>query len=131
MSFYERLATVLEKTADYLDAQDAEKTAAAQSERRQLVTDFAEKYATATGEELPEKTIEKLASSDVNLLSAFQKLAAHVEHVRDDTIDDLGEPGDLPDGEPVFMTKKAELAAKSQAAEDSFLNFVITILTVL
>jgi hypothetical protein len=126
MSFYERLATVLEKTADYLDAQDAEKTAAAQNERRQLVTDFAEKYATATGEELSETTVEKLASSDVNLLTAFQKLAARVDGERTDVIEDLGEPGDMPDRDPVYMTKKAELAAKTQAAEDSFLNFVMS-----
>jgi hypothetical protein len=126
MSFYERLATVLEKTADYLDAQDAEKTAAAQAERRQLVTDFAEKYATATGEELPEKTIEKLASSDVNLLSAFQKLAAHVDGDNTNAPEDLGEPGDMPDGDPVYMTKKAELEAKTQAAGESFLNFIMS-----
>lgn len=126
MSFYERLATVLEKTADYLDAQDAEKTAAAQAERRQLITDFSEKYATATGEELPEKVIEKLAASDVNLLSAFQKLAAYVDGNSTDAPDDLGEPGDMPDGEPVFMTKKAALEAKTRAAEDSFLDFIMS-----
>jgi hypothetical protein len=126
MSLYERLAIVLEKTADYLDAQDAEKTAAAQTERRQLVTDFSEKYATATGEELPEEVIEKLASSDVNLLSAFQKFAAHVDNSNTDELDDLGEPGDIPDGEPVYMTKKAELEARTKAASDGFLNFIMS-----
>ena len=126
MNFYERLATVLEKTADYLDAQEAEKVAAAQAERRQLVTDFSEKYATATGEELPKKVIEKLASSDVNLLSAFQKLAAHVDGRNTEAPEDLGEPGDMPDGEPVYMTKKAALEAKSQAAEESFLDFIMS-----
>lgn len=126
MSFYENLAAVLEKTANFLDAQEAEKVAAAQTERRQLITDFAEKYATATGEELPENTIEKLASSDVNLLSAFQKLAAHVDHRNADAPEDLGEPGDMPDGEPTYMTKKAELDAKAQAASDSFLGFIMS-----
>lgn len=128
MNLNERLATVLEKTADYLDAQDAEKTAAAQDERRKLLSEFSEKYASVTGEELPEDALAKLATSDEKLLSAFQKLAAHVEggHNHNDAPEDLGEPGDLPDGDPVYMTKKAELNAKTQAASDSFLNFIMS-----
>jgi hypothetical protein len=127
MSLNERLATVLEKTADYLDAQDAEKTAAAQDERRKLLAEFSEKYASVTGEELPEDALAKLATSDAKLLSAFQKLAAHVEGGNtNDAPEDLGEPGDMPDGDPVYMTKKAELAAKTQAAGDSFLAFIMS-----
>jgi len=121
---YDRLATVLEKTADFLDTQDAEKTATAQDDRNKQVSAFSEKYATALGEDLSEDVITKLAASDEDLLSAFQKLAAHVGD--DNGPDDMGAPGDMPDGDPVYMTKKAALAAKANAADESFVNFIMS-----
>jgi hypothetical protein len=121
---YEQLATVLEKTADYLDAQEHEKTAAARDERHKVITAFAEKYAAATGEELSENVIKKLAASDVDLMGAFDKLASRVDGNTEP--EDMGEPGDLPDAEPVYMTKKAEVEAKAQAAEDRFLSFIMS-----
>lgn len=126
MNFYDRLANVLEKTADYLDSQAAEKTAAAEDARRKLVGEFSERYTAATGEELSEQVVEKLAASDENLLTLVQKLAARIEGASDgDAPDDLGEPGDMPDGEPVYTTKQAALAASVKTAEDNFLNFVM------
>lgn len=121
---YEQLATVLEKTADFLDAQEHEKTAATRDERHKVITAFAEKYATATGEDLSDNVINKLASSDVDLVGAFQKLASRVD--ADTAPEDLGEPGDMPDAEPVYMTKKAEVEAQIQAADDRFLNFLMS-----
>jgi len=120
---FNRLATVLEKTADLLDAQEHEKTAAARQERRQVTHALAEKYATATGEELSENILEKLANSDVDLVSAFQKLASRID--ANAAPEDLGEPGDLPDSEPVYMTKKAALEAREKAAEDRFLSWIM------
>lgn len=120
---FEQLATVLEKTADFLDAQEHEKTAAAQEQRRQMVTALTEQYASATGEDLSPDLVEKLASSDVDLVGAFQKLASRVD--RDNAPDDLGEPGDIPDDEPVYMTKKAAVEARQKAADDRFLSWIM------
>ena len=124
MSIYEQVAAVLEKTADYLDAQEHEKTAEVRQERRQAVTEFAEKYATATGEDLSENVIAKLTASDIDLVSAFQKLASRVDSNTEP--EDMGEPGDIPDREPVYMTKKAELEAKQQAADERMLGWIMS-----
>ena len=121
---YDHLANVLEKTADLLDAQEQEKTAAAREERQKVTTALAEKYAAATGEELSENIIEKLAASDVDLVSAFNKLASRVDDNTEP--EDLGEPGDMPDAEPVFMTKKAAVEARSQAADDRLLSWIMS-----
>ena len=75
---------------------------------------------------MPEEALAKLAASDEKLLAAFQKLAAHVDGSSNESPEDLGEPGDMPDGDPVYMTKKAELAAKAQAADESFLTFIMS-----
>lgn len=122
---FNRLADVLEKTANYLDNQEAEKTAAAQDARRQLVNEFSERYTAATGEDLSEQIVEKLAASDENLLALFQKLAARIESNTNEAPDDLGEPGDMPDSDPVYTTKKAALAANVKSAEDNFLSFIM------
>lgn len=122
---FNRLADVLEKTANYLDNQEAEKTAAAQDARRQLVNEFSERYTAATGEDLSEQIVEKLAASDENLLALFQKLAARIESNTNEAPDDLGEPGDMPDSDPVYTTKKAALAANVKSAEDNFLGFIM------
>lgn len=121
---YDHLANVLEKTADLLDAQEQEKTAAAREERQKVVTAFAEKYAAATGEELSDHVIEKLAASDVDLVGAFNKLASRVDSNTEP--EDLGEPGDMPDAEPVFMTKKAAVEAQNQAADDRLLSWIMS-----
>jgi hypothetical protein len=119
---YDHLATVLEKTADLLDAQEQEKTAAAQEERQKVVTAFADKYSAATGE-LSENVIKKLAASDVDLVGAFDKLASRVDSNTEP--EDMGEPGDLPDAEPVYMTKKAAAEAQAQAADERLLSWIM------
>jgi len=124
MSIYEQVAAVLEKTADYLDAQDHEKTASVRQERRQTVATFAEKYAAATGEDLSENVLNKLTVSDVDLVSAFQKLASRVDSNTEP--EDMGEPGDIPDREPVYMTKKAEQEARQHAADDRLLGWIMS-----
>lgn len=123
MSLYDQVASVLEKTADLLDAQEHEKTAAAREERHKVIAAFAEKYSSATGEDLPDNIIKKLAESDVDLVEAFQKLASRVDANAEP--EDLGEPGDLPDSEPVYMTKKAAVEARSQAADDRLLSWIM------
>lgn len=120
---YERIAAVLEKTADFLDAQEHEKTAAICNERRKMVSAFAEKYAAATGEDLSSRVIDKLTASDVDLVGAFQKLAARID--ANTAPEDLGEPGDHPDNEPVYTTKKAALEAREKTAEANFLNWIM------
>jgi hypothetical protein len=124
MSIYEQVAAVLEKTADYLDAQEHEKTATVRQERRRDVTEFAEKYAAATGEDLSENVIAKLTASDVDLVSAFQKLASRVD--TNTAPEDMGEPGDIPDRDPVYMTKKAAQEATQVAADERMLGWIMS-----
>jgi hypothetical protein len=121
---FEKVAIALEAAANLLDAQEHEKTAAARDERHKVVTAFAEKYATATGEDLSERVIEKLTTSDVDLVGAFDKLASRVDANTEP--EDLGEPGDIPDAEPVYMTKKAAAEAQVVVAEDRFLSWLMS-----
>lgn len=123
MSFYTDVADVLEKVAEHLDAQDHEKTAAAVAGRRELVAQFEQQYAQATGEDLDPALAEKLASSDENLLAAFQKLAERVSTV-DGEPDNLGGPSNTPN-DHVYMNKAAEMRARAQEADYSFLNFIM------
>lgn len=120
MSLKNQIADVLEKTAALLDAQELEQTAAARAQRTQVVDSFAEKFASATGDELDSRVREKLIHSDVDLMSAFEKMASVVGH-RDESPDELGGPGNYSDAPPAPTTTK-EAAAR---AGDTFVNWIM------
>jgi hypothetical protein len=115
-----QLADVLETTATFLDAQATEKTAAIREERSQVVSTFAEKYASSTGEELPEKVREQLIGSDENLMSAFEKMAGAANRHNQEP-EDMGVASNHPDEATAPTTVKE---AADQAG-DAFVKWVM------
>jgi hypothetical protein len=124
-----RTAAVLEKTADYLDAEDQRQRDVVRTERRQVAQTLSEKYAAATGEELPPGSVEKLAASDKDLLTIFEKIAARTTGTANGAPDDMGTPSDRSDrndrGTPAPATGKYHDGQEKRAAvEDADARFV-------
>lgn len=112
-----KVADVLEAAAVYLDAVEAEKQAAIRAEREQIIAAIGEKYAEATGEDITDDILRKLANADTGLLGAFERFA----ETSTEKTAELGEPSDRRDLDTP-MNKKEE----AEAADDRFLEFVLT-----
>lgn len=112
-----KVANLLDATATYLDEVESEKQAKVHSERENLIADIGEKYAEATGEDISDDVLRKLADADVDLLSVLEKIA----DVSSDKVAELGAPSDRND--PTVPMNKKEAAV---AADDRFLNFVLS-----
>ena len=113
----EKVASVLEAAADYLDALDGEKQAAVKAERERLITIIGEKYAEATGEDISDDVLRKLADADTDLLSAFEKFA----ETSFEKTAELGEPSDKRDFTAPVSKKEA-----AEAADERFLDFLVS-----
>lgn len=72
--FLLKIANVLEQAAAYVDAQEAEKQNAIKVARDRSIKELASKFSQATGEDLPEDVIAKLASSDEDVLTTVSRL---------------------------------------------------------
>lgn len=109
-----KVANVLDAAADCLDAAEHEKLSAAHSARTAQINALADKYAEATGEEMPDAIRQKLAHSDKDVVELLQsmvtKQAGHPEA--------LGGPSNEDDDAP--LTKKEA----ADAADDRFLNWI-------
>ena len=70
-----KIATVLEKVADYLENAEAQKVAEEQAQRSKAAHNLAEKLSTATGESIDESTVEKLAHLDPEVAEMISKFA--------------------------------------------------------
>jgi hypothetical protein len=114
--FLTKVATVLEALAVHLDNVENEKAATVASEKSSIITALADKYASVTGDALPDAVKEKLAASDGDVITFVNTLIEK----NAGTIDSLGGPSDVND-EAVPQTKK-EAAAK---AEDQFLSWIL------
>jgi hypothetical protein len=113
-------ADVLEKLAAHLDIEDQQRQETMRSERRQMAQALSEKYAAATGEELPPASIEKLAASDQDLLVIFEKIAERTGHATSSAPDDMGTPSDRRDGDgPATPGRYHNQQEKTAAAEDA------------
>jgi hypothetical protein len=97
-----KIAEVLEKAAAVIDVHEAEKTAAVKQERQGVVTSLSQKYAAATGEELPQDIAEKLAAGDQAVLKTVQNMVEKTAGA----IESLGRSSDRADGTPRPMTKQ-------------------------
>lgn len=113
----QKVANLLDATATYLDEVESEKQATVRSARENLIADIGEKYAEATGEDISDDVLRKLANADVDLLSVLEKVA----DVSSDKVAELGAPSDRRDLNA--PTNKKEAAA---AADDRFLDFVLS-----
>lgn len=72
--FLLKIANVLEQTAAYVDAQEAEKQNAVKVARDRSIKELSAKFSQATGEDLPEDVVAKLASSDEDVLTTVSRL---------------------------------------------------------
>ncbi len=112
----EKLATVLDSLANYVDAMEHEKTAGTRKERESTLATISEKYAEATGEDLPDGLADKLAESDGDLLEVLEKLS----DIKKEAGYDMGEPGGKRDFSSVPESKKEAAAI----ADERFVTFL-------
>lgn len=114
MTQLEKIADVLEKAAAYIDAVEGEKEDIVRKDREKLASLLKDKYETATGTPIDEAAVVKLASADVDLLEAFDRLAsAH-------SSSEMGGPADRRDTSRPMSVKEA-----SEVAEERFTNFLL------
>lgn len=113
----EQIADVLEKTAAYVEAIESTKAEAVANDRQKLASLLKDRYEEATGEPLEEEALQKLASTDLDVLAAFDKLAES----RSNSVSDLGGPADRQDRSTPLTTKEA-----ADRADEDFLNFLIS-----
>lgn len=82
------VADVLEKTADYIEAVEAQKTADANKERTKAATALADQLSDVTGEQFDQEMVDKLASLEPEVANVLSKLAGT------GSVDSLGGPED-------------------------------------
>ena len=111
----ELVASVLEKTAAYLDAMEHEKAEDIRQHREKLAGLLRDKYESITGDTIEDNILSKIANSDVDVLAAFERLTSKTA-----ADDDLGSPADLRDSSSPMTTREA-----SEAADENFENWVM------
>jgi len=111
-----KIADVLEKAAAVLDGNEAEKTAADKSTREATAKSLTEKYAAATGEELPQEIAVKLAAGDQEVLKTVQTIVEKTAGV----VESLGRSSERSDNTARPVTKPE----RAKAAWDRFGTFV-------
>jgi len=108
-----KVADVLEKVAAYIDATEAEKQDNINNSRSKIASLLQENYEDATGEILDDDVVSKIASADVDILTAIDRLTQ-----RDDS--ELGSASSIKSASaPVTKKEQAE------AAEDHFAEFCL------
>lgn len=111
---FDQIADVLEKTAQYVDALEGEKQAAVAAERKKMIELLRDKYAEATGEEISDTMVTKLASADGDVVGLLEKLAGTTDNT------ELGGPGNKSD-ETIPMTVKEA----ADTADQKFLDWIV------
>jgi len=123
--FMRQVATVLEKVAEHLDHEEHQQQLVSQSQRHQMAQSLNEKYAAVTGEELSPDVLERIASSDANIVRAFERLTektATVATEANDEPEQMGVSADLDRGSTPPRERTKQAAAD---ADDHFLNWVM------
>lgn len=110
------VADVLEKMANYIEAQESDKQAVVQGERDRLITTIREKVSESTGVDISDEVVSKLAEADPTVLETIEKLAASA-----DIGETLGEPSSR-NGKNASLT--VDEAVK--LAGDSLVNFSVS-----
>lgn len=110
----EKVATVLEKLAVYMDAMEAEKADAIRENRDKLASLLKDKYEEITGDTIDDDVLQKLSQADVDVLSAFDRIT-------ESGGSDLGSPSDLRDGTAAMTTKEA-----AEAADDKLIDWIMS-----
>lgn len=86
---HKAIANVLEKVANYIDAEEIIKQSAATNTRNSTIDTLCAKFAEATGEEVDEELRNKLASADASVLGVLKKMSSS------ETQTGLGTPSDM------------------------------------
>lgn len=115
--FLLKVATVLDEAAKVVDAHEAEKTAAVKKARESALKIIAAKYAEATGEDLPEDIINKLASSDEDIIGTVQKMVEKT--ASHNSVESLGRSSEKTSTQQPTTKKEA-----ADAAWDRFGTFI-------
>ena len=122
--FMRQVATVLEKVAEHLDHEEYRQQEMAQTQRRQMAQTLNEKYAAVTGEELSSEVLDRIASSDANILRAFERLTEKTAAaVPSDEPETMGESANIDNRAALPRSERVKQAADD--AEDRFLNWVL------
>jgi len=111
------VAEVLEKTAAYVDEIENREKTALRDARNAQITELSDKYAAATGEELPDTLRQKLATSDKDVLELLRQT---VEKTAGE-VPALGGPSQRNDSSAPSTVKEA-----ADAAEDRFVNWIVS-----
>lgn len=112
-----KTAAVLEKAANYIDAVEEEKRQLETEHRRKLANVLRENYKTATGEDLSDEALDKLASSDLDVLDSFNKMSESAKASRSY---DLGSAGGYN-----AKRKPEGIKEASDQASERFLDWIV------
>lgn len=118
-----RTADVLEKMAEYIDHEEGARQEALRQTRLKVATDLSEKVAAATGENLPQEILEKIAA-DSSMVDAFTKLAEQQYNEPPETMGEARNLGD--DDRAVPLTKTAQKAEEDEQQGRAFIDWVMS-----
>jgi hypothetical protein len=113
---HEKLASVLEAVADYIDETESSKLAEDRAARDARISKLAENYEASTGEILPDALKSKLAALDPNSLDHLLKVAKN----NNESPVALGRPADLSDSPAPRTVKEA-----ADHSEKRFLDWIV------
>ena len=121
-----KTADVLDLLAAGLDREEVAREKVAQDERLKTARELGEKYATTTGEELPEDVLVKIASSDAPMVEAFTSLMERRSDFAEGNPDDMGEDVGGPDNANVIgRTKTAQLKEAADQAGENLVDWCL------
>lgn len=110
----EKVATVLEKLAVYVDAVESEKIKNIEENREKLAELLRDKYEQVTGDTIDDETLRKLSNADLDVLATFDRITEAGNS-------DLGSPSDLRDVSAPLNKKEA-----AEAADETLLNWIMS-----
>lgn len=113
--FLLKVADVIDQTAAFIDGQESAKQLVVKEARDSAVKAFAVKFAEATGDDLPDDVLQKLAASDEDVLTTVSRLVE-----KTGAVEALGSSSDKT-GSAVPQTKQ-ERAAAAYERFGSFIN---------
>lgn len=116
MAKFEKIATVLDLMAEYVEQNEREKQASIDSARKSRIDKIASVHLQAHGEEMPETARQKLAKTDLGTLDLVEELLQKQAGV----VDPLGSPAHAENPVPT-TTKEA-----ASAADDQFLGWILS-----
>lgn len=112
-----KVANVLDAAADHFDAIEAEKLSSVNATRKAHIDALAAKYATATGEEMPDTVRQKLSTSDQDIITLVHSMVEK----QAGALESLGASSSRDDGTVPRTVKEA-----ADDADDKFLSWVLT-----